>query len=191
MWTTVCPAETYCAAGTCRNRLTQWNAGGSRANAITRGADGNLWFLGGRQVGKINLSGAVTLYNDLIDWTITQPGETILAVTGAITAGPDGNVWYLLQSDRGVGYVNRITATGQVSSWIYTTTNPSPNSIVAAPDGNLWFSERYANIISPPDRDSSCAPPPARSRPRRSPLPGVDRAAHQRSRRQPLVHRVG
>jgi virginiamycin B lyase len=62
-----------------------------------------------------------------------------------LALGPDGNLWftgisgfasYEHGSDPGIGYVGRMTPTGEFTLF---PTDPSPGGIAAGPDGRLWF----------------------------------------------------
>jgi streptogramin lyase len=54
---------------------------GDRANGITVGPDGNLWFIATGGIGRSTPGGVITLFE-------------IPGIAHAITRGPDGNLWF-------------------------------------------------------------------------------------------------
>ena len=58
-----------------------------------------------------------------------------LASAGAIAAGADGNIWF---SDAGRRAVGRITPSGVVTEFAFSTEIGVPYGIGAGPDGNIW-----------------------------------------------------
>ena len=103
----------------------------SGALDITRGPDGNQWFVEqcGDKVAKITLSGQITEY----------------AVSGDpvdIWAGPDDTVWFSEFNANLVGKID--TSTGQVTEYPVPTPCAGPDGITEGADGNMWFAE--ANV---------------------------------------------
>jgi streptogramin lyase len=107
---------------------------------ITAGPDGNIWFTHDGILAMITPTGA------LRDHVADNVGV-------AITARPDGNLWTagtLFDTQTGAvlgDFIDRISLTGNVTTFSVGTTNMSPESIQAGPDGNLWFTEPDANQI--------------------------------------------
>jgi streptogramin lyase len=97
---------------------------------ITRGPDGNLWFVEGAGIGRITPAGVVTEFHQ----GISQGARPL-----DITSGPDGNLWFTEPDGNGVG---RITPAGVVTEFHQGISPGSyPYGISAGPDGNLWFTE--------------------------------------------------
>jgi uncharacterized protein (TIGR03437 family) len=143
------------------------------ANGITAGADGNLWFTGIHNVGKISPAGAATEYATPPTWpggdvapgadgslwfptlygiakittagVITvYPASVAPAQFGGIASGPDGKMWF---SDNRNNAIGSITADGAMSAYDIPTANAIPGGITQGPDGNLWFTEISGNRI--------------------------------------------
>ncbi len=115
---------------------------GVRGNigGITVGPDGNLWFTHDGTLATITPSG--TIRDHLAD----------NVVGSALTTGPDGNLWTSgPRIDPLTGsaqdFVQRISLTGNVTTFNVGTTSYDQGSIVAGPDGNLWFTEPDSNQI--------------------------------------------
>jgi streptogramin lyase len=118
---------------------------GAEPFAITQGPDNNLWFTerGYSKVGKITMTGALTLYSLAGLETETSPE--------GITSGPDGNLWLVENAARDVSH---ITTSGTLTTFKLTRTNTSNVAIAAGSDGNLWFTESgtsYIGRITPKD----------------------------------------
>ena len=143
------------------------------ASGITAGADGNLWFAGTHNVGKISPAGVATEYANPPTWpggsiapgpdgnlwfptlfgiakittagVITvYPASDTPAQFGGITSGPDGKMWF---SDIRQNAIGSITADGAMSAYGIPTANAIPGGITQGPDGNLWFTEVSGNRI--------------------------------------------
>jgi len=132
-----------CARGTAQS-FVEFPAGGQRgvgAAGLTTGPDGNLWFVGGDQVGRITPAGDVTLFSI----------PTRNSATYDITVGADDNLWFVER--RGVG---RITPEGTITE--FAIPDPpgcgaccdncyAPQGITSGPDGNLWYVSSYRNTV--------------------------------------------
>jgi streptogramin lyase len=110
---------------TVNGAISELAVGSNLPSDITRGPDGNLWFVNtsDKSIGRITNAGAISHFAPA---GITNPS--------AITAGPDGNLWFV-NSGSSVG---RMTTAGAL------TTFNDPNisgakRIAAGPDGNLWL----------------------------------------------------
>ena len=121
-------------------------------NAITSGADGNLWFPYGDGIARMTPQGSVTQFrtSDLYGYR-------------DLTAGPDGNLWGIAV-DRRFGSeptIDRITLQGKVTRF-FVPPNTEPYRITAGPDGNLWFTEWWTNHIGriTPEGDITLFPIP-------------------------------
>ncbi len=91
---------------------------------IAAGADGNMWFAASGAIGRITLSGKVTLFS-----TNFCPDVSLCD----LTEGPDGNLWF---TDGGDGFIGRITLNGSITTF---PANSWPLEITTGLDGNLWF----------------------------------------------------
>lgn len=103
-----------------------------RPQAITRGADGTIWFT--EQAGRI---GYVA-----IDGRVG--GIPIPERAAALAADQDGSLWF---TESGRNAVGRIAPSGAVSEYPLPARLAGPGAIVAAPDGTIWFTETRANQI--------------------------------------------
>ena len=106
----------------------------SSPDAITTGADGNLWFteLSANKVAKVTTSGTITEYP--IPTTSSDPMAT---APNGITAGPDGNLWIV---EGNASKIAKVTTTGDVTEYPIPSGH-GPYTITTGPDGNLWFTE--------------------------------------------------
>jgi streptogramin lyase len=100
---------------------------------ITTGPDGNLWFTEqeGNKIGRITPGGMITEF---------PIAPHFFGIPYGITAGPDGNLWFAESNTLYPG-IGRITTTGQVTPFPFTTVGAGPTGITEGPDGNLWFTE--------------------------------------------------
>jgi virginiamycin B lyase len=101
---------------------------------ITTGPDGNLWFTGGNQIGRMTSDGVVTAF----------PLPPVSSPSG-ITVGPDGNLWF---SNSGTSTIGRISTTGDITLFPVPTEFSSPVGITSGPDGALWFTEESLSFGS-------------------------------------------
>ena len=131
------------------------------ADGITVGPDGSLWFLHDGILATITPSGA--LRDHVAD-----------AVGTVLASGPDGNLWTggtLFNTQTGEalnGFIDRITLSGEVTTFSLGTAESSPRAIRPGPDGNLWFTEPGANKIgriTPAGQTTLFAVPTAGSQP--------------------------
>jgi streptogramin lyase len=104
---------------------------GAGSEAITGGADGNIWMVARGEMNgpdwilKVSPAGIVTKY----------PLANGVGPEG-ITWGPDGNIWF---TEFWTGRVGRMTRAGVISEFSLPT--PNPRGIVTGPDHNLWIAE--------------------------------------------------
>jgi streptogramin lyase len=147
----------------------------SYLNGITKGPDGNVWFVEQKHVAKITPSGVITEYpfasgdttnsqgaittgSDGNLW-VTEPANTLLTqvnpTTGAMTSVNIGCQGYSVVSaaDKNL-WVNcsfdlaRVTTGGAVTTFpTGFTMNPQPSSLAVGPDGNPWFAVSSNNVI--------------------------------------------
>ena len=117
----------------------------NRANYITAGPDGNLWFTEsvGNSIGRITLTG-----------TVSEFPLPVASSPQGIAAGPDGNLWFTEfgstpapYSTLGGNNIGRITPTGTITEFPIPEPRSEPLDITAGPDGNLWFTESFGNRI--------------------------------------------
>jgi virginiamycin B lyase len=104
-------------------------SGATSLTFLTKGPDGNIWFVDGQKIGKITPAGAVTEY----PVTSPTPGLAVDLSNAQLSPGSDGNVWFI-----GLGGISKITPTGTVS----TISAPGVliTSMTAGAEGNLWLS---------------------------------------------------
>jgi hypothetical protein len=102
---------------------------GYESKGIAAGPDGKIWFAEYLKIGRVTLTGDITLF--------TTP--TFSYSNGGIASGPDGNLWFTEQ----VGVIGRITPAGAIVEFQLPVDflAPTPGAIVAGSDGNLWFTE--------------------------------------------------
>lgn len=87
------------------------------------GPDGNLWFCGQNQIGKISATGTVTYYPEPISNCF------------GITLGSDGNMWLTDQYS-----VDRVTLTGQLTTYRVPAQVLGLGDIVSSSkNGLIWF----------------------------------------------------
>ena len=109
---------------------------GSRAQGITLGRDGALWFTdaGANKIGRMTSTGGVTEFS--------VPTQNA-GLTG-ICQGPDGALWFIEDSANKVGSV---TTSGSFHEYDIPTPYSGAFGIVAGSDGDLWFTEAAAGKI--------------------------------------------
>ncbi len=103
----------------------------SFASGLTRGSDGNLWFVENKtdKIARITMSGSIT--------------EFPLPAHSApywITTGTDGNLWLTEIGTAGrASMIARVSTAGAVTEFAIPNGTDSPLEITSAPDKNLWF----------------------------------------------------
>jgi streptogramin lyase len=144
--------------------------GGDHSNdmaAITTGADGNVWFVTGKNgLGKITPSGTATMFPgngmssprsivlgpDAAAWVanpdsiarvgadrvVTSFDGAAVANATSLTSGADGNLWFVSEFPAGI---RRLTTSGDVT--VFEKAGTVPTAVTPGPDGNIWFT--YAN----------------------------------------------
>jgi streptogramin lyase len=108
-------------------------AGEGASGSLTVGPDGNLWFPGGGEIGRITPAGAFSQFP-------LPAGE---GASGSLTVGPDGNLWFPESGapSAAADAIGRITPAGAITQFLLPTVGLHPRSLVVGPDGNLWFPE--------------------------------------------------
>jgi streptogramin lyase len=114
--TVAAPLATAAPVGTI---TTVGHPGISTPGAIVTAANGDLWFLDGRGIGRITTAGVVTMFRD-----------PAIVYPRGIAAGSDGNIWFT--NERAVG---RLTPAGVVTT--FDTDPYALGTIVAGADGAL------------------------------------------------------
>ncbi len=96
---------------------------------LAEGADGNLWFIGGRSwIGRLTPGAAVSAFPSQV--TAPYQAEQLFAITG----GPDGNLWFTSNQET----IGRITPEGAVRL-LALPQDEFATDIASGPDGNLWL----------------------------------------------------
>jgi len=107
---------------------------------ITKGPDGNLWFIAGATIGRITPTGVIRLFS--------LPTKQLGAV--GIIDGPDGNLWFSEVSLPGVQSgkrkIGRITPSGTISEFSLSS-NINPGNLTTGRDHALWFIEYDNNQL--------------------------------------------
>lgn len=145
----------------------QWDVGGVVFD-VFRGPDNRIWFNPGPGIEAISDDGTITQYpvpayapaiaGRRTMWFIdgssagmmTTVGHVIFqyplapgSCPGGVAAGPDGNAWI---TDSCNGAIERLTPSGQVTSYSIPSRYSLPMGITAGSDGNLWFAESLGNV---------------------------------------------
>lgn len=94
--------------------------------ALAVGSDGNTWFCGDGNVGKVTSTGAITLY------------PIANAKCSDATEGPDGAIWF---TDYGNGAIGRVTTDGTISEYPTPPGEGAFWGITTGTDGGIWFTE--------------------------------------------------
>jgi virginiamycin B lyase len=105
----------------------------ARAWHITKGPDGNLWFITSNQVGRLTPEGSVKMFSVASERSRLQ----------FITPGPDGKLWI---ADAGADTILSMDPSGNLRRFPLADAG-SPLSITTGPDGHLWFTEPFLNRI--------------------------------------------
>lgn len=95
---------------------------------ITAGPDGNLWFTAAYAIGRITPCGVITGFALPADWN-QLPDDII--------AGPDGQLWFV----GGVGWIGRMSLTGQFTRFPTASPNVFVTDITVGPDAHIWYAE--------------------------------------------------
>ncbi len=106
--------------------ITEFTSGVTNPGALATGSDGNVWFINGDGIARIDASGHVTTFSSGLDAGAT-PYD--------LTAGPNGDLWFTDNGAKAVGYVTPSGAIHEFSA----LSGEVPLQIVAGSDGNLWF----------------------------------------------------
>lgn len=118
---------------------------GFKAGSLTRGPDGNVWFVG--LVGSSVYAG----YLDISTGTVTTypSSENSYNAPKYITAGSDGNIYYIIKSASSSRYrlmkVNISSGTTTVAFTYDITANIT--GLTSGSDGNLWMTETSFNRV--------------------------------------------
>ncbi len=106
--------------------ITEFTGGVTSPGTMVNGSDGNVWFINGAGIAKIDSAGHVTTYTSGLD-----PGATPYDLTN----GPNGDLWFTDNGAKAVGY---ITPTGAIHEFS-APAGDVPLQIAASSDGNIWF----------------------------------------------------
>lgn len=108
----------------------------SEPEAITKGPDGNLWFVevAGSSIARITAGGVIT------EFPTPTPNSTPLGITN----GPDGNLWFTESNGLAVG---KITTSGAITEFPVPTVPGGLHDIATGPDGNLWATDYFGQQI--------------------------------------------
>ena len=138
LWFTSHPAGSgdsgHIGRATPSGSITTFDETPIEAGAIVAGPDGNMWFTDGPAIGRISMTGVVTVF----------PLPAGSEDTTDLTAGPDGNLWFTSYYR---GLVGKITTDGTITIVFENgdgggnlpSLNGGPGEITSGPDGNLWF----------------------------------------------------
>jgi len=112
------------------------------AESMVIGPGGDIWFTIRTNIGRINTSGAITIY--------PTPIYSIGDIR-SITPGPDGNIWYAasLTSQANYNSVGKMTPGGSFTNYQFQSwyNYNEPIKIVTGSDGNLWFTMTSKALI--------------------------------------------
>lgn len=108
----------------------------SNPAAITKGPDGNLWFVesNGSSIARITAGGVIT------EFPTPTPNSGPLGITN----GPDGNLWFTESNGLSVG---KITISGTISEFPVPTVPGGLHGIATGSDGNLWAADYFGQQI--------------------------------------------
>ena len=106
--------------------IHEFASGVSTPGTLASGSDGNVWFINGVGIAKIDSSGEVTTYT---------AGLAAGATPYDLTAGPNGDLWFTDNGAKAVGFVTPSGAIHEFSA----PSGDVPLQIVAGSDGNVWF----------------------------------------------------
>jgi virginiamycin B lyase len=106
--------------------ITEFTGGVTSPGTMVNGSDGNVWFINGAGIAKIDSSGHVTTYTAGLD-----AGATPFDLTN----GPSGDLWFTDNGAKAVGYITPSGAIHEFSA----PAGDVPLQIAAGSDGNIWF----------------------------------------------------
>jgi virginiamycin B lyase len=118
----------------------------SAATAITRAADGNLWFteFNADRIGRITPSGTVT------EFTLPAGSGPLDLITG-----PDGRIYFTERFADRIGRLNPLAGSNAAIQASFSdtfttgiTAGSGPTNITAGPDANLWFTEFNTDSVA-------------------------------------------
>jgi streptogramin lyase len=127
----------------------------TRADALTVGPDGNLWFVAHRWESEDVVLGKETTSGDVTEFRLPIKGPS-----GSIVAGREGDLWFAEGS--GIG---RATPDGEVTSFPLPEGSSHPTAMAVDGEGNVWFTESAASRIgkiTPAGTIAELALPPGR-----------------------------
>jgi streptogramin lyase len=101
---------------------------------MTRGPDGNLWFVDtngtvSASIDKFTTAGAIVRYH--LKWPPYDDPKSIVT-------GTDGNMWF---TETDLSKIAKMTTNGVLTEYPMTTIGSAPWIITPGPDGNMWFTE--------------------------------------------------
>lgn len=110
---------------------------GPRFSAMTRGADGNLWYTDqNNKITRFNVkTGTTTEFN--------APASTYLVADDGLVSGGDGSLWYHANSK-----LWRMTLSGQNTEIQLPSDLPSAGIPIAGLDGAIWLPAFAANAAA-------------------------------------------
>jgi len=106
--------------------ITEFTSGVTNPGTMVTGSDGNVWFINGAGIAKIDPFGHVTTYTAGLDAGAT-PYD--------LTNGPNGDLWF---TDNGAKAVGSITPSGTIHEFTVPA-GENPLQIAAGSDDNIWF----------------------------------------------------
>ncbi len=106
--------------------ITEFTGGVTSPGTMVDGSDGNVWFINGAGVARIDSSGRVTTFTAGLDAGAT-PFD--------LSTGPNGDLWF---TDNGAKAVGFITSSGAIHEFP-APAGEVPLQVVAGSDGNIWF----------------------------------------------------
>jgi virginiamycin B lyase len=121
---------------------------------ITAGPDHSMWFINGSSVSsvypssieRITMGGVVT---DFVKSGFGALGSDYLGGGGGMVEGPDGALWFIdygSPSTTDISVVGRMTAGGELTTYVTPGRNVAANEIARGPGNTLWFTMGTAGI---------------------------------------------
>ncbi len=110
-----------------------------QARAMTRGPDGNVWFLETSGDGSRSWIARSTPLGQVTEFATPSP----VGPGGQIAAGPDGNLWFTVPfvGEALLDRLGRVTPGGSITEFVTPTPRSGPAGITAGSDGNVWLTE--------------------------------------------------